>query len=44
LTEESLFDQIKSMKQQGLSEEEVAKKLNKGKTEIALLLKFRGNQ
>ncbi|MCQ6274121.1 hypothetical protein JMM81_03880 [Bacillus sp. V3B] len=42
--QESLSDQIMNMKQQGLSEEEIAKKLNKGKTEIALLLKFRENQ
>src|SRR4051794_12621166 len=41
---ESLFEQIINMKQQGFSEEEMAKKLNKGKTEIALLLKFRENQ
>lgn len=41
---ESLFEQIMNMKKQGFSEEEMAKKLNKGKTEIALLLKFRENQ
>lgn len=38
---ESLYNQAIIMKKQGLSEDEIAKKLNKGKTEIELLLKFR---
>lgn len=38
---ESLYNQVIIMKKQGLSEDEIAKKLNKGKTEIELLLKFR---
>lgn len=37
---ESLIDQILTLKNKGLSEDEMAKKLNKGKTEISLLLKF----
>lgn len=42
--EKPLLEQILSLQKQGLTEEEMAKKLNKGKTEIALLLKFRGNK
>lgn len=40
LLKESLLFQILIMKQQGFTVEEMAKRLNKGKTEIALLLKF----
>lgn len=40
----SLMDQVTTMKQQGLTIEEIARKLNKGKTEIELLLKFRQNR
>jgi hypothetical protein len=35
-----LLNQVKILLNQGLSIEEIAKKLNKGKTEIELLLKF----
>ncbi|KIY21513.1 MULTISPECIES: hypothetical protein [Mesobacillus] len=42
--EVSLMDQVTTMKQQGLTIEEIARKLNKGKTEIELLLKFRPNR
>ncbi|MFT4413590.1 hypothetical protein ACLM5H_07000 [Fredinandcohnia humi] len=38
---QSLVAQIQLLKKQGLTLEEIAKKLNKGKTEIELLLKFR---
>lgn len=41
--EQSLLNQVLSLLKQGYSEEEIAKKLNKGKTEIALLLKFNQN-
>ncbi|TYS70572.1 hypothetical protein FZC76_01395 [Sutcliffiella horikoshii] len=34
-------DQVKHLSEKGLSSSEIAKKLNKGKTEIELLLKFR---
>lgn len=34
-------DQVKHLCEQGLSSTEIAKKLNKGKTEIELLMKFR---
>ncbi|KMJ58662.1 hypothetical protein AB685_12360 [Bacillus sp. LL01] len=37
----SLKDQVKYLIDEGLTSEEIAKKLNKGKTEIELLLKFR---
>lgn len=43
LLKESLLFQILIMKQQGFSIEEMAKRLNKGKSEIALLLKFQEN-
>ncbi|WP_071395313.1 hypothetical protein [Bacillus tuaregi] len=43
LLKESLLFQILIMKQQGFSIEEMAKRLNKGKAEIALLLKFHEN-
>jgi tRNA G10 N-methylase Trm11 len=39
----SLFDQVLHMKNQGMTIEEIARKLDKGKTEIELLLKFRQN-
>ncbi|WP_079508455.1 hypothetical protein [Mesobacillus jeotgali] len=39
----SIIDQVVSMKTQGLTTEEIARKLDKGKTEIELLLKFRQN-
>jgi hypothetical protein len=42
--QDSVIDQILIMKKKGFSEEEIAKKLNKGKTEIDLLLKFQENQ
>lgn len=38
---QSLLNQALLLKKQGLSLEEIAKKLNKGKTEIELLFKFR---
>jgi hypothetical protein len=38
-----LIEQLLSMKQEGISVDDMAKKLNKGKTEIELLLKFREN-
>jgi hypothetical protein len=40
-TNESLLSKVVSLDQQGMSVEDIAKKLNKGKTEIELLLKFR---
>lgn len=40
----SLIDQVIEMKNQGLNIEEIARKLDKGKTEIELLLKFRQNK
>ncbi len=43
LQELSLLSQVLSLQKQGYSEEGIAKKLNKGKTEIALLLKFNQN-
>lgn len=39
----SLFDQVTAMRHQGLTIEEIARDLDKGKTEIELLLKFRQN-
>ena len=36
----ALSDQVNGLLQKGLTTEEVAKKLNKGKTEIELLLRF----
>lgn len=39
----TLEDQLFMMKQEGISVDEMAKRLNKGKTEIELLLKFREN-
>jgi len=43
LLKESLLFQVLIMKQQGFTVEEMAKRLNKGKSEIALLLKFHEN-
>ena len=40
---QSLLSQVLNLKDKGFSEEEIAKKLNRGKTEIALLLKFNQN-
>ncbi|MBD8068273.1 hypothetical protein [Bacillus sp. PS06] len=40
-SEQQLLDKVISMKEQGAGIEEIAKKLNRGKTEIELLLKFR---
>ncbi|WP_449540035.1 hypothetical protein [Ferdinandcohnia sp. Marseille-Q9671] len=39
----TLIKDIELLQKMGLSQEEIAKKLNKGKTEIELLLKFRQN-
>ncbi|WP_214777126.1 hypothetical protein [Bacillus sp. ISL-45] len=39
----SFVDQVVNMKKQGLTIEEIARDLDKGKTEIELLLKFRQN-
>ncbi|MDP4162675.1 MAG: hypothetical protein Q8898_06170 [Bacillota bacterium] len=39
-----LASQVVLLAKQGMSEEEIAKKLKKGKTEIELLLKFRQNE
>ncbi|MBS8263488.1 hypothetical protein DYI25_03415 [Mesobacillus boroniphilus] len=39
----SFIDQVLHMKKQGLTIEEIARDLDKGKTEIELLLKFRQN-
>lgn len=39
----SFIDRVLHMKNQGLSIEEIARDLNKGRTEIELLLKFRQN-
>lgn len=39
----SFIDQVVKMKKQGLTIEEIARDLDKGKTEIELLLKFRQN-
>lgn len=41
--EQSLLSHALNLQSQGYSEEDIAKKLNKGKTEIALLLKFNQN-
>ncbi|MBY0120667.1 hypothetical protein [Bacillus sp. S/N-304-OC-R1] len=43
LKEDTLINEILLLKKQGLNETEIAQKLNKGKTEIALLLKFNQN-
>ncbi|MBT2708883.1 hypothetical protein J7I91_13170 [Pseudomonas sp. ISL-84] len=40
----SLLDNVLILKKQGLAEDEIAKILGKGRTEIALMLKFRQNQ
>lgn len=39
----SFIEKVVSMKNQGLTTEEIARELDKGKTEIELLLKFRQN-
>lgn len=39
--EKTLLEEVLQLQKQGLSLEEIAKKLHKGKTEIELLLKFR---
>lgn len=44
LQEVSLLQQVLALKEQGLTEDKIAQKLNKGKTEIELLLKFQSNQ
>ncbi|MGE7760636.1 hypothetical protein [Peribacillus sp. NPDC097895] len=44
LNERSLDEQVKMLSDQGHSIEEIAKKLNRGQTEIELLLKFRMNR
>lgn len=41
---QSLFGEVLELKEEGLSIEEIAKKLHKGQTEIELLLKFRQNE
>ena len=41
--EKTLLEEVLNLKEQGLSYEEIAKKLHKGQTEIELLLKFRQN-
>jgi hypothetical protein len=41
--EKSLLEEVVHLQKQGLSYEEIAKKLHKGQTEIELLLKFRQN-
>nr|WP_295970409.1 hypothetical protein [uncultured Bacillus sp.] len=43
-TKDSLLTQVMIMKKEGISEEEMARQLKKGKTEIELLLKFNENQ
>jgi hypothetical protein len=42
--EHSLNSQIVLLHEQGLKTEEIAQKLNKGKTEIELILKFNGSK
>ncbi|WP_313798653.1 hypothetical protein [Cytobacillus sp.] len=44
LQEDSFLNQVLALKEQGLTEDKIAQKLNKGKTEIELLLKFQSNQ
>ncbi|MGE7601766.1 DUF6115 domain-containing protein [Peribacillus sp. NPDC097675] len=44
LEELSLNEQVDYLREQGLSIEEIAKKLNRGQTEIELLLKFKMNR
>lgn len=39
--EKSLLEEVVYLQEQGLTNEEIAKKLHKGQTEIELLLKFR---
>ncbi|MCA1040801.1 hypothetical protein LCM00_14900 [Bacillus infantis] len=40
----SILEQAQTLQEQGFAEEEIAKKLGRGKTEISLLLKFRQNR
>ncbi|EWG11984.1 DUF6115 domain-containing protein [Cytobacillus firmus] len=40
----STYDQVFTLKKQGMSTEDIAKQLGKGKTEVELMLKFRQNQ
>ncbi|CAM3421403.1 hypothetical protein GCM10009865_23380 [Aeromicrobium ponti] len=40
----SLLDNVLLLRKQGLTEDEIAKTLGKGRTEVALMLKFRQNQ
>jgi hypothetical protein len=40
----TILEQAQFLQDQGLAEEEIAKKLGRGKTEISLLLKFRQNR
>jgi hypothetical protein len=40
----SILEQVQTLQEQGFAEEEIAKKLGRGKTEISLLLKFRQNR
>ncbi|GLB59320.1 DUF6115 domain-containing protein [Cytobacillus sp. NCCP-133] len=42
--EPSFIERVLLLKQQGLTEDEIAKTLGKGRTEIALMLKFHHNQ
>lgn len=44
LQEDSFLNQVLALKKQGFTEDKIAQKLNKGKTEIELLLKFQSNQ
>jgi hypothetical protein len=41
---ETILEQAQTLQEQGFTEEEIAKKLGRGKTEISLLLKFRQNR
>ncbi|MGD6854593.1 hypothetical protein [Bacillus infantis] len=40
----SILEQARTLQEQGFAEEEIARKLGRGKTEISLLLKFRQNR
>ncbi len=41
---ETILEQARTLQEQGFAEEEIARKLGRGKTEISLLLKFRQNR
>ncbi|MDW2876916.1 hypothetical protein [Bacillus infantis] len=41
---ETILEQAQTLQDQGFAEEEIARKLGRGKTEISLLLKFRQNR